>query len=136
MENIPKVGVGVIINKNGKFLFGKRKNHHGDGDWSLPGGHLEFKESWEECARREVKEETNIKIKNIRFATVTNDIFNKENKHYITIFVLADFESGEVKNMEPESCDCWDWFKWDQLPHPLFIPIKNLLKMKFNPLNN
>jgi len=45
MNERPKVGVGVIIVKNNKILFGKRKNAHGEGSWSFPGGHLEFKES-------------------------------------------------------------------------------------------
>ena len=134
-DNRPKVGVGVAIVKNGKILLGKRKNAHGDGSWSFPGGHLEFNESWEECAARETMEEVGIKIKNIRFFTVTNDIFELEEKHYVTIFMLADYDSGEVKVMEPEKCERWSWFEWENLPKPLFIPIENLLKKNLNPSN-
>lgn len=135
----PKVGVGTIIVKNQKVLLGKRKNAHGEGSWSFPGGHLEFGESWEECALRETLEETGIAIKNLRYATVTNDIFLNDNfdnkdKHYITIFILADYDSGEVKNMEPEKCEGWEWFEWAQLPKPLFFPVQNLLKLNYNPL--
>jgi 8-oxo-dGTP diphosphatase len=130
----PKVGVGVIVLKDGKVLLGKRKNAHGEGSWSFPGGHLEFKESFEACASREVMEETGIKIKNIRLGTVTNDIFEKEGKHYITIFMVCDYDSGTVKNMEPEKCERWEWFSWDKMPKPLFVPIENLLKQKFKPL--
>lgn len=96
MENRPKVGLGVIVKKDGKVLFGKRKNAHGDGSWCMPGGHLEFNESWEECAARETMEETGLKIKNIRFVTATNDIFFVEEKHYITIYMVADYESGDL----------------------------------------
>lgn len=81
-EKNPRVGLGVAIIRNGKILFGKRKNSHGEGSWCFPGGHLEFGESWEECARRETLEETGLKIRNIRFATATNDLFKKEDKHY------------------------------------------------------
>ncbi|MBU1706255.1 NUDIX domain-containing protein [Patescibacteria group bacterium] len=135
MENRPKVGVGVMIIKNGKVLLGKRKNAHGEGAWCFPGGHLEFGESWKECAIRETKEEVGIKIKNVRFATATNDLFSKEDKHYITIFMLADYVSGEVKLLEPDKCEKWDWFEWkkDKLPKPLFVPQKNLLVQKFDP---
>ncbi|MBA4320552.1 MAG: DNA mismatch repair protein MutT [Flavobacterium sp.] len=96
----PKVGVGVIVIKDGKILLGKRKNTHGKGAWSFPGGHLEFNESWEDCAARETMEETGIMIKNIRFGAATNDIFQIEKKHYITIFMLSDYNSGEVKTID------------------------------------
>ncbi len=126
MNNRPRVGVGVVVIKDGKVLLGKRKNAHGEGSWSFPGGHLEFNESWEDCASRETMEETGITIKNICFGTATNDIFHKENKHYITIVMLSEYDSGEVKIMEPEKCEKWEWFLWSQLPEPLFIPIQNL----------
>jgi 8-oxo-dGTP diphosphatase len=135
MNERPKVGVGVIVIKDGKILLGKRKNAHGDGTWSFPGGHLELGESWEDCAARETMEEVGITIKNIRFGTVTNDIFLQEGKHYITIFMLCDYDSGEVRVMEAEKCEKWEWFHWGQLPQPLFIPIQNLLEKKFNPLS-
>ena len=136
MENRPKVGLGVAILKEGKILFGKRKNAHGEGSWCYPGGHLEFNESWEECARREVMEETGITIKNLRFGTVTNDIFEKEGKHYITIIMIAEPDEGESKVMEPDKCEGWDWFEWNNLPQPLFIPTQNLLKAGFNPFEH
>ena len=135
MNERPKVGVGVIIIKDGKILLGKRKNAHEDGTWSFPGGHLEFNETWEICAIRETFEETGIAIKNIRFGSATNDIFQTENKHYITIFMVSNFDSGEVEIKEPEKCERWEWFEWDKLPQPLFVPIQNLLKAKYNLIN-
>ncbi len=135
MENKPRVGVGVIVTRNNKVLLGKRRNSHGDGAWGFPGGHLEFNETWEECAIRETIEETGIAIKNIKFGTATNDIFQTEKKHYITIFMLSNYDSGEVETKEPEKCEQWEWFEWGQLPQPLFVPIQNLLKSRFNPLN-
>lgn len=133
MENRPKVGIGVIVIKANKVLLGKRKNAHGEGSWCYPGGHLEFGESWEECCRREVREEVGIEIKNIRFGTTTNDIFENEQKHYITICMISDFESGEVRVMEPDKCSQWKWFEWNNLPNPLFLPTINQLKTGFNP---
>jgi len=82
-------------------------------------------------------EETGLRVKNIRFTTATNDFFEKENKHYITIFMLADYDGSEVKIMEPDKCEKWDWFEWEEgkLPKPLFVPQQNLLKRKYNPFN-
>jgi 8-oxo-dGTP diphosphatase len=129
----PTVGIGVCIIKDKRVLLGKRTNSHGDGSWSFPGGHLEKYESWENCAKREVLEETDLKIRNTRFAGVTNDIFPKEEKHYITIFIIADYDSGQLKTMEPEKCSDWEWFSWGELPQPLFRPIKNLIEQGFDP---
>ncbi len=133
MNNRPKIGVGVIVIKGNKVLLGKRKNVHGEGTWCFPGGHLEFGEKIEECARREVEEETGIRIKNLRIGPFTNDIFREEGKHYVTLYVISDYDSGEVRVKEPEKCERWEWFEWDKLPSPLFLPIQNLLKQGYNP---
>lgn len=125
-----RVGVGVIIKKDGKILLGERKGSHGEGFWSFPGGHLEFGESLFDCATREVEEEVGVKIKNLKEFEFTNDFFEEENKHYLTIFISADYESGEVQLLEPEKCNGWEWFDEDNLPENLFLPIQNLLKKK------
>ena len=44
----PKVGVGVMVFKDGKILLAKRKGSHGAGEYAFPGGHLEFGESFEQ----------------------------------------------------------------------------------------
>jgi 8-oxo-dGTP diphosphatase len=134
-KNRPRVGIGVLIIKNGKVLMGRRKNAHGDGDWSPTGGHLEFGESFEHCAKREALEEAGVKIRNVRFATITNDVFEKENLHYITIIMLADYDSGEPKLLEPDKFTEWGWFSWNSMPQPLFLPIRNLLKSGFSPFS-
>ncbi len=134
--NLPKVGVGVIIVKDNKVLFQKRIGAHGEGTWSFPGGHLEFNETFEECAKRETKEEFDVELKNVRFATLTNDFFLKEDKHYITIFMIGEIASGEVKIMEPDKTKEFSWFAWEDAPSPLFEPIVNLLKQGYSPFSN
>lgn len=130
-ENRPKVGVGVFIFKDGKFLMGKRIGSHGKDSWSVPGGYLEFGESFEDCSKREVLEETCVKVKNVRFGAVTNNYFAEENKHTITIWMLGDYESGEPQIMEPDKFVEIDWFDFDNLPQPLFLPWKQLLESEF-----
>jgi 8-oxo-dGTP diphosphatase len=129
----PEAGIGVCIIKEGRVLLGRRKNSHGADRWSFPGGHLEMFETWEHCAEREAFEETGLRIKNLKFIGVTNDIFADERKHYITIFIQADHKSGIPEVMEPEKCYEWKWFEWDSHPEPLFLPIKNLIKQGFRP---
>lgn len=129
-----RVGVAVyIVREDGKVLFGKRKGSHAEGTWATPGGHLEFGETWEEAAIREVNEEVGIKVGNIRLGHVTNDIFEGEDKHYITIDLVADFVSGEVQLLEPEKCEGWEWFFWDDLPKPLMITTQNAIAEGFDP---
>lgn len=59
----PAPASGVIIEKDGKVLLVKRKFAPFKGDWSLPAGFMEYGESPEACAIREIYEETNLKIK-------------------------------------------------------------------------
>jgi 8-oxo-dGTP diphosphatase len=129
----PKVGLGVLIRRDNKVLLGKRKNAHGEGSWCAPGGHLEGGESFEQGCLRETEEEVGVKIKNLKFASVTNDLFEGKDKHYVTIFMVADFESGEVELKEPDKCEKWEWFEWGNLPTPLFLSEINLIKQGFDP---
>ena len=127
----PKVGVGVALFRGGRILLGKRKGAHGAGEWSVPGGHLEAGESFEDCCAREVLEETNLVINNVRpLPYFTNDIFKKEDLHYVTLFFQADIVNLHVlKNMEPEKCEEWGWFDTEDPPKPLFGPLKQLMKL-------
>lgn len=127
MNNRPKVGVGVMVINDGKILLGKRKNSHGEGAWAPPGGHLEFGEALEECAKRELIEETNLVAESIKKLWFTNDIYIQEDKHYITIFMVVDKFSGELINLEPEKCEYWQWFDLTNLPSPLFLSFNNLM---------
>jgi 8-oxo-dGTP diphosphatase len=127
MEKRPLVGVGVMVLKNNQVLLSKRKGSHGAGEYSFPGGHLEFGESITQCARREVAEETGLKIKNIRFLLVEN-ILTYSNKHYLHIGLVADWQSGVPQILEPDKSLAWGWYKMNRLPHPLFATIKHTIQ--------
>ncbi len=127
MSEAPKVGVGVVIRRGRDVLLIRRSGVHGDGTWSTPGGHLDWGESPEECARREAEEETGVQVGNIRFRAVTNDVFEPEARHYLTVWMEGDHFGGEPRaNAKNEMLEV-GWFDWDALPPNLFLPLSNLL---------
>jgi 8-oxo-dGTP diphosphatase len=131
----PSVGVGVLVIKYKKVLLGKRKGENGDGTWCPPGGHLEFREEIFDCARRETLEEAGIRINTLRMGPVTNDNSPSQAKHYVTLFVVADYDSGNPAIMEPDKCSEWRWCSWDNLPQPLFPPLQNFVDAGFSPFD-
>lgn len=115
----PLVGVGVTVLRGGAVLLGRRRGSHGEGEYSTPGGHLDHLESFEACARREVREECGLEIANVRFQFVAN-VAKYAPRHYVHIGLLADWEAGEAKALEPDKCDGWDWYPLGSPPAPLF----------------
>jgi 8-oxo-dGTP diphosphatase len=124
----PQVGVGALIFREGKLLLGRRKGSHGSGDWSAPGGHLEFGESPEECAQREALEETGLVLGELHHAAFVSDIFPEVKKHYITLLLEAYQSQGEPQLMEPDKCEGWEWFAPEALPQPLFAPLRTWIE--------
>jgi ADP-ribose pyrophosphatase YjhB (NUDIX family) len=65
------------------------------GTWGLPGGHLEFGESFEACAAREVLEETGLAVQDLHILTVVNSVMHADQKHYAVIFLGGHVSDGE-----------------------------------------
>jgi 8-oxo-dGTP diphosphatase len=129
----PQVGVGVIVVRDGLVLLGQRIGSHGAGTWALPGGHLEFGESIEDCASREVMEETGLAVQSVARGPYTTNFFASEGKHYVTLFVTARCLTGEPLVLEPNKCSSWQWFRWSELPQPLFPPLASLARSGYMP---
>jgi ADP-ribose pyrophosphatase YjhB (NUDIX family)/RimJ/RimL family protein N-acetyltransferase len=136
-----QVGIGVIVVRGGRVLLGRRRGAHGAGDWALPGGHLEFGETPEACAARELAEETGLRAVAWRRAPYTADVIARAitdvvpgaRRHYVTLFMLADGVTGDPQRLEPQKCDGWSWHDWDAMPEPLFAPLASLRKSGWRP---
>jgi len=126
-----RVGVSVIIRSGDEVLLGKRLKSHGIGTWCTPGGHIEFGETPEQAARREVMEETGLylpKVWSCLSLPYRNSFFPKENKHYITLYFEGEHEITSMPvAMEPEKCAEWLWFDRKDLPSPLFTDMCDAL---------
>lgn len=114
--------------REGKLLLGERIMHDADNCWQFPGGQLEYGEDVFDCAHREVLEEAGLEIHQLAPITFTNTAFILSQRHYITLFVSAQYCGGRLQPGEPDKCRRWQWFSPDKLPTPLFTPILQLLK--------
>ncbi|KAF2760470.1 hypothetical protein EJ05DRAFT_509000 [Pseudovirgaria hyperparasitica] len=127
MPRTPGVGVGVLITRPhsthpARILLGLRTGSIGENTWALPGGHLEFGESFTECAVREVLEETGLRLEVgscrvcATVSTVWDDVRAEDGRaHYVTVFVTGrvsgEDEEQEARIMEPERCKEWRWME-------------------------
>ena len=133
MDKFIKVGIGVMILDDNKVLLGHRSKDKKDTGgifeidyWTLPGGKQEYFETFFECAKREVKEETNLEIGELKLFGAADDI--QPDRHYITLHIIAKKHSGELKVMEPTKEDRWEWFDLDKLPQNLYSPSKKFIE--------
>lgn len=131
--NIIKVGLGVMIKKDNMVLLGHRATNRKDtggivepDTWTFPGGKQEYDETIFEGAKREVKEETNLDIDDLEVYSVSDDI--QPDRHFITIQIIANNYSGELKTMEPTKEDEWKWFDIDNLPENVYSPSKKFIE--------
>lgn len=121
------IGVGVIIvNAEGKVLIGKRQ-----GSWppyySIPGGHLGVGETFEDAAKREIREETGLIIHAPKVIAVTNNLetWREQGNHTVSVILAATDYTGEPKVMEPAKCASWQWCDPRELPEPHFDASRN-----------
>ena len=133
MDKFIKVGIGVMILDDNQVLLGHRSKDKKDTGgifeidcWTLPGGKQEYFETFFECAKREVKEETNLEIGELKLFGAADDI--QPDRHYITLHIIAKKHSGELKVMEPTKEDRWEWFELDKLPQNLYSPSKKFIE--------
>jgi 8-oxo-dGTP diphosphatase len=140
-KKYPKVGVGVMIqNEQNQVLLGLRQGSHGAGEWSFPGGHLDFGETIFNCAQRETREEIGLDIDDFELISVADEMryLESDGKHYLNIGIKAKYNGGIPKIIEPDKCLEWKWFNLDNLPDKLFqgteLTLNNYLSQKiYNP---
>lgn len=93
------VGLQCFVRKDGKYLMLKRHESKQimPGVWMAPGGTREFSEGLFACARREILEETGLKIKNLSVRAVGAAFLKDTNQEIHFHFLTADFSSGKLK---------------------------------------
>jgi ADP-ribose pyrophosphatase YjhB (NUDIX family) len=99
--NLPLVGVGAVVVRDGRVLLVRRAKPPRRGEWSLPGGLQKLGETVLEAARREVMEETGVAIRPLAVIDVVDlierDRYDQRVRyHYTLIDVATAWVSGEA----------------------------------------
>ena len=126
------VGVGaVIVNEEGKVFLAKRgqKARNERGMWQIPGGSVEFGETYQDALKREVKEEHGVEIEVIKLLDVSNHIMPEEKQHWVSPILLCRITSGTPQILEPEKCDEIGWFSLEEIQNMPAAPgVKKAVK--------
>lgn len=107
LSNVPACPVLFRSRRRSYHTYNMYRNEMLKGTYALPGGHLEFQESFENCAARELEEETglSVKLEDVHFMTCTNNILHQDSgKHYVTIFMVVRAPEGQVPQVRHYSC--------------------------------
>ncbi len=99
--------INALVIKGGKVLIGQRsyKETHAPGKWSIPGGKVDRTEGgvWdvvEETLKREVLEETGVKIENEVKLVANNTFIRSTGHHVVALIFLCKWKSGKAKALE------------------------------------
>ncbi len=109
MSEYPELVTGaLILNENDEIFL--MKSPKWENKWIVPGGHVENGETMEECVVREVKEETNLDIRDVEFLTVLEGIpesFERD-VHFIFLNFICRAENQTVKLDDREGTE----YRW------------------------
>jgi len=129
------VGFGILVLKDDKVLLGRRHEDPNKADsefkssdeWCMPGGKLEWGETFEEGAKRELKEETglDVELEDLEVICVNSDM--NEHAHFVTIGLIAKKFLGEPQVLEPDEITQWNFFGMDELPKNFYFPSEKVL---------
>ncbi len=112
-----KPTASVLVVQNDKLLLGKRRIEPSKGKWDVIGGFLNFGEDPVDGAKREVEEETGLKIIPKSIIGIFMDIYGPDGDATLNICYLGEVIGGDLKaNDDIESLQ---WFAKDEIPNEI-----------------
>lgn len=137
MKYWPRTGCSTLVVDGEKVLLIKRGKPPFEGYWSLPGGSQEAGETLEECARRELLEETGLVAGDMEFLVI-RDRMGHDSKGVLTHhFVLSTFFACDFEGIMKAGDDAADigWFTLNEMAALQTTPetvsmVKDILKKR------
>ena len=125
------IGVAAVIwNGDGRVLLIRRAKAPRKGEWSLPGGKVEFGETLVEAVAREIQEELGVVIAVGDLVCIVDQIDRLEVTHWVAPTYRATIVGGEPSNREPAALEAIGWFEHDNLPSPLTLATRRALEVQ------
>ncbi len=121
-----KATVGAVCEHGGTVLLERRSNDPFNGYWCIPGGHIEFGEPVEDALRREVQEETGLRVTSLRFLNYYTEYFAQLEWHAVALVFVCSVEGTEAAQQGEVSQLQWFELK-DALQLPLAFEHKRVL---------
>ena len=117
--DVPGLGCGLAILREGKLLLYRRLRAPEAGAWNIVGGKVDHMERAIDAARREAEEESGLSIGAVEFLCLSEQIIAEERQHWVSLIYMTEDFSGEARVVEPEKLPEFGWFPLDALPAPL-----------------
>jgi ADP-ribose pyrophosphatase YjhB (NUDIX family) len=122
--NSPVPAAGCLIEQGGNLLLVRRKSPPHVGEWSLPVGFLQFGETAEQAAAREVEEETGLRVEAAALLGTYSDVINAQRSHLVLIF-RGRIIGGALK--AGDDAEAADWFSENALPRIAFASAQSAI---------
>jgi 8-oxo-dGTP diphosphatase len=98
LTNRPEVAVGAVVQRDGELLLVRRGHGPAAGDWSLPGGRVDFGETLRDATVRETREETGIDVVVNHFLGWVERVGSDPDPYH---FVILDFACVPLDPQQP-----------------------------------
>ncbi len=126
--NVGTAGILTVCNR--VLCLRRHPDHsHRPGEWSFPGGWLDFGETPERGIEREFEEEVGVSVQAEKLLTANTATYPDPERHIVTLFYAvwySDRNKSLPRNMEPEKHDLMEWLTWEELRdgRPLMPPVQ------------
>lgn len=116
--NARPCAANAVVLDGDKVLLVQRGQEPDKGFWDIPGGYLDWDETLEQCAARELKEETSLVVNpnNFRLFTIFSDPDNKAQNQVVDMYFVATEFSGDLE-IDGIEVTAARWFSLKDLPH-------------------